>query len=335
MTDAPKKIQVGPKTNNTCCVCCDKCWDLNEQSIWELNTDMKCQKVAGPGGDHTEGSCYPIHTGVCPASCCACPPMGDLCLQLTVYDDDLTTTKCPTVHGTEFRLTADPYGVDICKSNPTTHVNEIDCFREGTPYADMTLLDGIQMYDNDWEKWGWHGTICDGLEIADCDSTTEGEILKISLCCCDVPNETILATKDTKADCHTCSYRLTFEWETHDDDEYCTCPDKGNDDPDCVDEGLEAAKITPAHDEADPITMNNPQCDFDFMIGQCITGNPSPGKPFILQYIFPNRWWNCDCCQNGCTHLDHNVNLIATITEVIEEDDCAGDSPHPWTPGVF
>jgi len=302
-----------------------------------------CQDVAGPGDAGIEGECYPIHTGLCPASCCACPPLGDLCLQLSVYENDLTTQICPTVHGTEFRLTARPYGVDICSGeNPATRVNLIDCYPSPTPYSDMTLKNGIQMYNNDWEKWGWRGTICDGLTIPDCDSTTQGEILKISLCCCDRPNEVIRATAATKADCHTCSYRLTFEWEARDPphggigDGYCTCPDKGNGDEDCAEEGDVAAQIVPSMDTADPLDPPDPvECDFDFMIGQCLTGNPSPGKPFLLQYVFPERWWNCDCCQNGCTHLDDNVNLVATITEVIEEDDCAGDSPHPWTPGVF
>ena len=325
-----KVIPVGPQTDNECCVCCDKCWNDSSPHIWELDTHMKCQDIAGPGGEHIEGECYPIYTGLCPASCCACPPLGALCLTLS-------TDQCPVLDGAQFQLTSRPYGVDICSGhNPITKDGHIECYIEGLPYADMTLRNGIQMYNNDHEKWGWSGWICDDIFWPGCEDDlgvpipTRGEHLMISLCCCDSSNEFIYATRETPADCHTCSYRLTFEWQDNncedpwpDGEQACTCPSDEYED-----------KVIPPNDVVDPPTiLDEAYIDWDFYAGQCLTGNPSPDTPFVLVYELNNKWYNCDCCMNGFEEGDDTVSIMATITEVDPDD--PEDCEQTWDPGGF
>jgi hypothetical protein len=278
-----KDILFGPRTNNECCVCCDKCWD---------NKPL----------DANSG---------CPRSCCTCPPLNDLCMTLD------TAGLCPTVDGMEITLSKD-VGVALCSGeNPTSRDGQIKCY-EYNPVS--TLKSGIQGYINEYEKWGYAGIICDGLTVAGCDTVTAGEKLKVSLCCCNEPDEHINATILTPADCHTCSYRLTFEWERHvdnpesDEDDFCSCPE-----PDSY--GAVEQIIPTCETAGPPIDCAITYLDLTFENGTCPTGNPSPDTPFLLHYELRTTvndkrgWWNCDCCQNGIGPADNDVVLGVTIVE--------------------
>jgi len=191
----------------------------------------------------------------------------------------------------------------------------------GVPATLHSLISGIQdSAPNQYEKWGYMGIICDGLTVAGCDTVTAGEKIKVSLCCCDVHNEHINATILTPADCHTCSYRLTFEWERHVDnpsadlDDFCSCPEP--------DEYGAVQQIIPTCETAGPpIDCSATYLDLTFESGTCPTGNPSPDTPFLLHYELRTTvndkrgWWNCDCCQNGIGASDNDVVIEVTIVE--------------------
>jgi len=292
-----KDIIFGPPENE-CCVCCDKCWDNQP-----LTANGSPDELA------------------CPQSCCTCPPLNDLCLTLHV-------PQCPTVDGMEFTLTKS-MGVKICSGeNIPSRMGGIECY-PSAPEGSPTLLSGIQLGlvggngtkvaggpPNEYEKWGFSGIICDGLTIDGCDVTTSGEKVKISLCCCDMADEQINATIANPADCHTCSYRLTFEWVpwieyavgASTDFTYCSCPSTSP----------ELTHMVPICGSTDPITCKStPWADFSLDEGKCPTGNPSPDTPFMLAYTLDQccGWWNCDCCQNGYGPSDNTAELSATIVE--------------------
>ena len=283
-----KDILFGPPTNNECCVCCDKCWD---------NKPL----------DANSG---------CPRSCCTCPPLNDLCMTLD------TAGLCPTVDGMEITLSKD-VGVALCSGeNPTSRAGMIECYPAPAAGA-SSLVSGIQGYNNEYEKWGFSGVVCDGLTIDGCSETpTLGEKIKISLCCCDMADENINATIATPADCHTCSYRLTFEWVpwieyTPGNFKFCSCPSE-------EDEFGNLNQMVPTCESAGPPIDCHPDnwADFSLDSGTCPTGNPSPDTPFLLHYTldqpsspYARGWWNCDCCQNGYGPGDNTAEVSATIVE--------------------
>ena len=293
-----KFIPVGVSTDNECCICCDSCW------------------AGAPGGDVIPAPCDPetdpgCDAGPCPRSCCPCPPLGSLCMTLD------TDGVCPHVDGMEITLTTG-VGVAICSGdNPLSRDGMVMCYPPGAGYDGATLQTGIQQQNNNYEKWGFQGLICNGKIYGDChtypySSPTVGEYVNISLCCCDVVDEWIVVTENNKADCHTCSYRLTFEWQKRAGkdgaSDLCTCPMD-------VDQ-----HVVPACSEGtDPVDCTEMNWDLTFGTGVCpsSTVNPTP-KEFLLVYELAHRngeggWWNCDCCRNGNGVGDNNVRITATI----------------------
>lgn len=303
-----KSIPVGVQTDNQCCICCDQCWDNNCINMFELITEGRCCGHSN-ASDPSVPEGQAMHTGLCPSSCCACPPTGDLCMTLD------TGGTCPTIDGMEITLTPS-VGLGLCSGeNPVDRDNE-PC------YLDLgigTLQTGIQKQWNGYEKWGFSGIICNGLTVAGCSETTVGEKIKVSLCCCDICNQSISVTSANKSDCHSCSYRLTFEWERHIPnpasvlDDFCSCPE-----PDSYGD---VDQMIPACDSVGPISCPQPWWDFEFAGGTCPTGNPSPGRPFLLSYELgapraaEGGWWNCDCCQNGYGAGDNDVEITVTIVD--------------------
>ena len=304
-----KHIPVGVQTDNECCICCDKCWHGNCKPMYNEEDPRACTH----------------HTGVCPTSCCACPPTGNLCLTISA-------PKCPTVDGMEFNLRQD-MGVCLCSgSTPTTETN-VPCYYDtvinGTNH---TIRTGIQEQNNLFEKWAWTGVICRGLTVTNHDGSTcagdpavganngktRGEKLNIILCCCDTCGEKINPTSNNPQDCHTCNYQLFLQWGhwTHGDD-FCTCQDGPN--PGCPPPCGNEEMLIPICSYGPPAVCDNDTHDMFFYTGQCASGNTdnegSPTRPFILEYSYDDRWWNCDCCQNGDQPTDNDVDITFTIVE--------------------
>lgn len=297
MTHEGKSIPVGVRTDNTCCITCRKCGAERCDAAYELVTEGRC----------CEHSSEPNHTGLCVTSCCACPPLGNVCATLD------TGGTCPSVDGMEITLTQSA-GVTICSGeNPMTRAGGVMCYPESPVVG--TLKTGIQEFNNNYEKWGFSGLICDGLTVAGCSETTAGEFVKISLCCCDMCNEHSTVPGVTGADDNSCSYRLTFEWMEHEvdgEDQLCTCPEGGHGG---------AIHLVPT------CTSETPDCsilywDLTHEVGNCGTGTVAGGgqSDFLLRYELSNReaegggWWNCDCCQNGEGASDNDVEITVTIT---------------------
>jgi len=183
------------------------------------------------------------------------------------------------------------------------------CYPDSDPALIGTLKTGIQEQNNNYEKWGFSGLICDGLTVPGCGETTAGEFVRISLCCCDICNESS-TVPTTGADDNTCSYRLTFEWEEHEVDgvdQLCTCPDGGS------------AHLVPTCESE--LQCFNLEADLTHEAGTCGTGTVEGGGQgdFLLRYELASRdggmgWWNCDCCQNGDGASDNDVVITVTIT---------------------
>ena len=373
-----KKILVGTQYENECCTCCDVCfegtWPANSPhghagrdgcpNITDHDTNHRC--CFHKHGEPDEGQVSYYHSGACPYSCCACPPLGNVCLQLTVKNGagDTICNAEGQPNGMEFTLTPE-FGQVLCRTgNPPNHSNGswgseggVPCYTAGGHGQDppphsiirpdvVTLQYGIQKYDNWYEKWGWSGTICQGLEIGapwvctESDGVTpkltDGEKIKISLCCCDTCNHHVGVTYNEPADCHSCSYRLSIEWEPQEgmdgaDSPFCSCPD--------YDMTSFDRPLTPTCDTVDPaVDCTDAIIDFEFDAGQCASGSVDPtadnfsvNRPFVLEYILPDRWWHCDCCQNGMQAGDDDAFIYATIVDsAAPEIDCGlGDTETP------
>lgn len=110
----------------------------------------------------------------------------------------------------------------------------------------------------------------------------------------------------------------------------CSCPDEGT---------HFDIKVTPTCDDVVGVLCGDPNLDFAFVDGQCSTGNPSPGRDFVLDYIVDEpaggggaRWWHCDCCQNGDTVNDNDVVLLATVTDLGSRDENCEDGEPAGAP---
>jgi len=310
-----KHIPVGVQTDNECCICCDKCWHGNCKPMYNEEDPEACVH----------------HTGVCPTSCCACPPTGNLCLTVSC-------PKCPTVDGMEFNLRQD-MGICLCSGTIPTTDTSVPCYYDtvinGTNH---TIKTGIQEQNNLFEKWAWTGVICRGETITNHDGSacagdpipapapnhgkTRGEQLSIILCCCDTCGEKVENTAANPSDCHTCNYQLFLQWHhwTASDD-FCTCPTgpATHCPPPCGDEA-QLVPICNMSSPPPPAACDSQTHDMHFDDGQCPSGNTntdagSPDRPFILHYSFEDRWWNCDCCQNGDGATDNDVDMTFTIVE--------------------
>ena len=309
-----KNIPVGVQTDNECCICCDKCWYGNCKPMYNEEDPEACVH----------------HTGVCPTSCCACPPLGNLCLTISC-------PKCPTVNGMEFSLRQD-MGVCLCSGTVPVTDAHVPCYYDtvidGTNH---TIKTGIQEHHNVYEKWGWTGVICRGLDTAgmnadgsDCAGDpvgagganagkTRGEQLEIALCCCDTCGGKVENTSANPSDCHTCNYQLFLKWSSWTaSDDFCTCPD--GPDPACPPPCGDETKLVPICNMSSappPASCDSQTHDMHFEDGQCPTGADAKDsdRPFILHYSFEDRWWNCDCCQNGGEPGDNDVDMTFTIVE--------------------
>ena len=187
-----------------------------------------------------------------------------------------------------------------------------------------------------FEKWAWTGVICRGETITNYDGSacagdpvaagpgsnngkTRGEQLSIILCCCDTCGEKIENTAANPSDCHTCNYQLFLQWHhwtTADD--FCICPTGPN--PGCPPPCGNEEQLVPICSYGPPASCDSSTHDMHFEDGQCPSGNTntdagSPDRPFILHYSFEDRWWNCDCCQNGGEATDNDVDMTFTIVE--------------------
>jgi len=312
-----KDIVVGPRVDNECCTCCDKCWGQDA----DTGSTAQCTAMY-PAGNLPHNCCN--HTGNCPTSCCACPATGNLCLTISC-------PQCPTVDGMEFNLRQD-MGLCICSGEVPTTDGNVPCYYESVINGGVhTIKTGIQEYNNVFEKWGWTGVICRGLPTAginadgsDCagdpgdPGKTRGEGLEISLCCCDTCGEKLNNTDVNPSDCHTCNYQLFLKWMSWTaSDDYCICPDGPM--PGAPPGTFSETQLVPICNlgfaPPPPASCDSVTHDVFFEDGQCKSGNPSTERPFILHYSYEDRWWNCDCCQNGGEAADNDVDMTFTIIE--------------------
>ena len=109
---------------------------------------------------------------------------------------------------------------------------------------------------------------------------------------------------------------------------FCSCPD--------IDMTSMESPLTPTCDEVNPVNCTDAIIDFEFDAGQCASGSADPAaanwsrdRPFLLEYILPDRWWHCDCCQNGPLEDDDDVFIYATVVDV----DCIDPEPPGDHPG--
>ena len=182
----PRSILIGPGKDgagytgtNTCCHCCNKCVPVGTTG---------CGYDQGGDGN------------TCPYQCCPCPPTGDLCLQFS--------GPCVPLNGQCLTLTRS-MGVSICSGlNPSISVGGVNCYNSGvyTGCRDPVSRNyWDSLHDYPWEKWGYSGLVCNS---GSCD----GEVVKISICCCDTHSAANQASGFTD-ECHGCRYQFRWEWD--------------------------------------------------------------------------------------------------------------------------
>lgn len=285
----PKTTKIGPKGGNNCCKCCGKCSDDSD-----------------------------IDIGGCPAHCCPCPPTGNVCVQ---FADPAGHGLCPNLMATCFTMGpavvtgVTPYEytstyTDFCPAaaggedgyGPEKYVGGVTCYNPDVYTGCLSCGDPNEYFRKsisnwEFEKWSYEGAIC---QTGSCD----GEIVKISLCCCDTPGAANQAP-GFYDDCHACRYQLTWNWQQQPGtSEYCTCPPLGF---------FEQHFIPPEDGVpgggSEVITWN-------MQSGVCGSGVPEAlggNEGWALTFNLTDVLWNCDCCSGG-GETPTPITVLAIVT---------------------
>jgi len=268
-----KDVRIGPVGGNHCCTCCGKCSEAGGHSS-TLKT--------------------------CPSHCCPCPPTGNVCVQFADLDGH---GLCPNLMATCITLgpavvtgSGPPYTyTDVYTSlcpGPNNTGPERDVGGNSCYYPDVyvgcetdeygnSCDDGTSIYNYPFDKWG-------KVMANPCNTgTCNGEIVDISLCCCDTLSSAKQAAGfgDT---CHACRYQFTWNWQYQaGTSDYCSCPTLGPFEQ----------YILPVNGGSDTENVDT----WELVNGVCGSGSPTTfggNIGWTLTFKLTGQW-NCDCCQGG------------------------------------